>query len=57
MNCVAIASADGYTRASVKQAFDRLMVELGYAKENPLGGFIKQGMTVFIKPNWVASRW
>ena len=57
MNCVAIASADGYTQESVRHAFDKLMQEMGYDEKNPFGKFIKPGMTVFIKPNWVASRW
>lgn len=54
---VAIEPADGYTWKSVNTCMDLLMSDLGYEKENPFSSFIKKGMTVFIKPNWVASRW
>lgn len=54
---VASAQAESYGLREVKRAVDSLFRQLGYESQNPLGGLIKPGMTVFIKPNWVASRW
>lgn len=54
---VAIQKCDSYKLSSVSKALDDLFEALGLPKENPFGAFIKPGMTVFIKPNWVASRW
>lgn len=51
MNRVAIETCQGYE--NVNSALDRLMNTLDY----DFSDFIKPGMTVFIKPNWVASRW
>ena len=53
MSCVAIETCQSYGLGEVKQALSRLMDSLGY----DFTDFIKPGMTVFIKPNWVASRW
>lgn len=53
MNRIAIESCRGYDPENVNHALDRLMDTLGYG----FSDFIKPGMTVFIKPNWVASRW
>lgn len=54
---VAIASADSYLSSNVNRALDRLMVSLGLDVDNPFKDIVKPGMRVFIKPNWVASRW
>ncbi len=54
---VASAHAESYGISEVKRAVDSLFRQLGYDPENPLGEMIKPGMTVFIKPNWVASCW
>ncbi len=54
---VAIASADSYRPMQVKKALDSIFLSLGLNPENPFEGYIKPGMRVFIKPNWVASRW
>ena len=54
---VAIESVDSYRLDAVKEGLRRLCTDLGCDAENPFGSFIKPGMTVFIKPNWVASRW
>jgi uncharacterized protein (DUF362 family) len=54
---VAIARAQNYDPLTVKKALTEAFDLLGFNKENPLGGIIKPGMNVFIKPNWVASRW
>ena len=57
MKKVAIVNADGYIKENMEMAMDQLMRELGFNEENPFYNIIKPGMTVFIKPNWVASRW
>lgn len=57
MNRVAIEHADNYRLASVKQALRKCFDDLGMPQENPLGTLVKPGDKVFIKPNWVASRW
>ena len=54
---VAIASADSYLPVEVNQALDVLFRSLGMNPENPFAGMVKPGQRVFIKPNWVASRW
>lgn len=56
-NIVAIENAYDYNPLSVNLAMDKLCEDLGFDKKNPFSGFIKPGMKVFIKPNWVASRW
>lgn len=53
MNKVAITDCSGYNINNVNESLSRLMSKLGY----DFTDFIKPGMTVFIKPNWVASRW
>jgi len=53
MSKVAIAYCSSYTQRDVNHALSELMISLGY----DFTEFIKPGMTVFIKPNWVASRW
>ena len=53
---VAVAKTDNYSLAEVKKGVSELFYSLGYPAENPLGHIISPGMTVFIKPNWVASR-
>ena len=54
---VAITSCDSYRIEAVKESLDNMFCGLGMSKDNPLGNLIKPGMRVFIKPNWVASRW
>lgn len=54
---VGVAKALSYDIEEVRNALQEIFELLGYDKENPFGGFIKPGMRVFIKPNWVASRW
>lgn len=53
----AIATADSYQPQKVNRALDCIFRSLGLNPECPFKGIIKPGMTVFIKPNWVASRW
>lgn len=59
MNKVIISHADNYRVEYVKEiigsAFQKFFNTT--AQENPLGNLIKPGDSVFIKPNWVASRW
>jgi uncharacterized protein (DUF362 family) len=56
-NCVAIENAYDYNPLSVNKAMDALCDDLGMPTDNPFSSFIQPGMKVFIKPNWVASRW
>lgn len=53
----AIAMADSYLPVKVNKALDIIFESLGMDCDNPFKGYIKPGMTVGIKPNWVASRW
>lgn len=57
MKCVAIEHADNYRLDVVKETLRNCFSALGYPAENPLGGIVRPGDNVFIKPNWVASRW
>lgn len=56
---VAIEHADCYRLSVVKSTLRKIFDDLGYPEKNPLfgGGIVQPGDTVFIKPNWVASRW
>lgn len=54
---VVIAAADSYRPNKVNHALDEIFLGLGLNPENPFEGYIQPGMRVFIKPNWVASRW
>lgn len=53
----AIRSADNYRLETVKKTLMECFVDMGLPESNPLGQYIKPGDKVFIKPNWVASRW
>ena len=57
MNKIAIEKADNYRLDTVKATLRRCFDDMGLPKDNPLGGIVKPGDKVFIKPNWVASRW
>lgn len=54
---VAIESAMDYSWENVNNAMNAICADMGWDIANPFGSFIEEGMTVFIKPNWVASRW
>lgn len=54
---VAIGHNDNYLLEDISKTLDGMYQDLGLDRINPFGEFIKPGMTVFIKPNWVASRW
>lgn len=54
---VAMAMADSYRRTQVNRALDVVFQSLGMDPGNPFSGMVKPGQRVFIKPNWVASRW
>ena len=54
---IAISDCDNYRLDSVTDSLNILCESLGLSRNNPFGDFIKPGMKVFIKPNWVASRW
>ena len=57
MKQVSIARCENYNTDLVSESLDSLLISLGMDGENPFGAFIKPGMRVTIKPNWVASRW
>lgn len=54
---VAISHSDNYRLDTIKSSLRNCFADMGLNKNNPLGGIIKPGDKVFIKPNWVASRW
>jgi uncharacterized protein (DUF362 family) len=53
MHKVAISTCNSYNLYDVNSSISELVSQLGYSFTD----FIKPGMSVFIKPNWVASRW
>lgn len=57
MSRVAIRHGDNYRLETVKKVLLECFMDLGLPVSNPLGDYIKPGNKVFIKPNWVASRW
>ena len=57
LHTVSIEHADNYRLDTIKAALRRCFADLGYPEERPLGNIVKPGDRVFIKPNWVASRW
>ena len=57
MNTVAIEHVDNYRLEAVKKALLQGFKDMGLCQDNPLGAYVKPGQRVFIKPNWVASRW
>ena len=57
MYTVAIEHADNYRLSVIKETLKRCFDDLGYPQYNPFKSIIKPGDVVFIKPNWVASRW
>lgn len=54
---VAIAQADSYRLGKINRALDEIFSAMSMNIDNAFEGYIKPGMRVFIKPNWVASRW
>lgn len=57
MHRVAIEHVDTYRVEAVKECLCRCFADLKLNAKNPLGTYIHPGDRVFIKPNWVASRW
>lgn len=57
MNKVAISSCENYDYKNVEKSVNSLLVDLGFSVSKPFEGLVKPGDTVFIKPNWVASKW
>jgi len=57
MHSVAIKQADNYALEDIKFALRKIFDDLNLPREKPFSKFIKPGDKVFIKPNWVASRW
>ena len=54
---VSIANISSYDYAEIKAVCIKMFQDFGLPADNPLGYLIKPGNRVFIKPNWVASRW
>ena len=54
---VAIEHTDNYRLETIKDTLRKCFADLGYPEKNLFGSVIKPGDRVFIKPNWVASRW
>ena len=57
MKKVAIEHVDNYRIEEVKKTLRKCFSDLGFPEINPLGCVVRPGDNVFIKPNWVASRW
>lgn len=57
MDTVAIEHVDNYRLESVKGALKKCFTDMGLPEDNPLKNIVVPGNRVFIKPNWVASRW
>ena len=57
MNRVVIEHADNYRLVTIKETLKKCFKNLGMPEKNPFSRTIKPGDKVFIKPNWVASRW
>lgn len=57
MTKIAIEHADNYRLETVKEVLRKCFFDLGLPIKNPLQNYIRPGNKVFIKPNWVASRW
>ncbi|CUX18167.1 hypothetical protein BN3590_00095 [Clostridium sp. C105KSO15] len=57
INKVGIETCSDYSDFEIERSLNKLMIDLGLNVDNPFEEFIKPGMSVFIKPNWVASRW
>lgn len=57
MGRVAIRHGDNYRPETIRRLLAECFADMGLPAQNPLGGHIKPGDRVFIKPNWVASRW
>ena len=57
MHKVAIVNADSYRLEVIKSVLMRCFDDLGYPSKNPLCKVVHPGDKVFIKLNWVASRW
>lgn len=54
---VGIEHADNYRLETAKAALEKGFSDIGLSPENPLGEIVHPGDKVFIKPNWVASKW
>ena len=54
---IAIEEADNYRLETLKLKLKKCFDDLGLPTENPLKNIVNPGDKVFIKPNWVASRW
>lgn len=57
MNTISIRHADNYRLDTLRKTLQQSFADIGLPEENPFGAFVKPGDNVFIKPNWVASRW
>ena len=54
---VSIGQVDSYRKEEIKRTLQGMFAALGMDPENPFRDLVHPGDSVFIKPNWVASRW
>lgn len=54
---IGIELADNYRLDTIKTTLLKGFLDIGLPMKNPLGNIISPGDKVFLKPNWVASRW
>ena len=54
---VSIGQVDSYQKKEIKQTLCEMFATLGMDPDNPFRDLVHPGDSVFIKPNWVASRW
>lgn len=57
MSKVSIEHVDNYRLESIKSTLRKCFEDMGLPSDNPLQKIVHPGDKVFIKPNWVASRW
>ena len=56
-NTVAISNCKTYDYEDVNTCLTEMFKNLGMNPQNPFEELVKPSNTVFIKPNWVASKW
>lgn len=54
---VSISNTSSYDMNDINKSLDILFENLDMNVEKPFKDLVKPGMNVFIKPNWVASKW
>lgn len=54
---VSISDIFSYNMYDINKSLDILFENLDMNSKNPFEDLVKPGMNIFIKPNWVASKW